>query len=54
VGKAPGSVKGIMERMRRDDSGDTEQERHVRDAEILPVCPALLKPHSSLIPVDAN
>jgi len=25
-----------MERMRKDDSGDTRQERHIRDAKILP------------------
>jgi hypothetical protein len=50
VGKPDGSARG----MRRDDSGDTGQERHVQDAEILPVCLALLKSHSSLIPIDTN
>ncbi|KAE9366861.1 hypothetical protein N431DRAFT_471892 [Stipitochalara longipes BDJ] len=36
IGKPPASVRGIMERMRRDDGGDNDsgQEKYVRDAEI--------------------
>ncbi|KAN0092098.1 hypothetical protein V8E51_017945 [Hyaloscypha variabilis] len=34
VGKPSASVRGIMEKMRRDDGDDEDAEKHVRDAEI--------------------